>query len=245
MCTVPEGRGVVFGTKNDKRSQYICRIPLPRRARAITSLCGTSRIKEVFFMFKHPFSSEFWRQSMKSVRQLRVLVMCAICMAASIVLGYFYIPISESLSIRFSYLATASAGLISGPIGALLYGFAVDILDFFMHPGYTYFPGYTLSAMAGAFFYAIFFYRQRITIIRIVLCRLCVNYIVNVGLGALWSSMLYSKGYIYYVSTSLLKNTLMLPVEVFIMYIFFRALLPAFKASRFIPAEQNQKITWF
>ena len=160
-------------------------------------------------MFKSPFSRGFWHQSAVTARNLKVLVMCALCMAASIILGYFYIPVSDNLTIRFSYLATATAGLVAGPIGGLLYGFTVDILDFFMHPGYSFFFGYTLSAMAGAFFYAIFFFRQRITILRIVLCRLCVNYLVNVLMGALWSSMLYSKGYIYYLTTSLLKNTIM------------------------------------
>ena len=77
-----------------------------------------------------------------------------------------------------------------------------------------------------------------------VLCRLCVNYIVNVGMGALWSSMLFSKGYLYYLTTSLVKNTVMLPVEVAVTAAFFALLLPAFKAARFIPADQAQKITW-
>ena len=195
-------------------------------------------------MYSSPFSKGFWQEAVRSVRSLRTLIFCALCMAASIILGYFYIPITESLQIRFTYLATSTVGLVCGPAAALLYGFAVDILDFFMHPGYTFFFGYTLSAMAGALFYAIFYYRQRITILRIVLCRLCINYIVNVGMGALWSSMLYSKGYLYYLTTSLFKNTVMLPVETAVTVAFFSLLLPAFKAARFIPAEQARKITW-
>lgn len=196
-------------------------------------------------MFAGPFSKGFWQDSLKTAKKLRVLVMCALCMAASVVLGYFYIPVGENLTIRFSYLATATAGLVAGPVGALIYGFTVDILDFFMHPGYAFFFGYTLSAMAGAFFYAIFFYRQKITVLRIVFCRLCVNYLVNVLMGSLWSNIFYGKGYIYYLLKSLMKNTVMLPVEVIIMATFFTLLLPALKASGLIPAEQNRKITWF
>lgn len=195
-------------------------------------------------MFKSPFSKGFWQEAARSARSLRTLIFCALCMAASIILGYFYIPITESLQLKFTYLATSTVGLVCGPVAALLYGFTVDILDFFMHPGFSFFFGYTLSAMAGAFFYAIFYYRQRITILRMVLCRLCVNYIVNVGMGALWSSMLFSKGYLYYLTTSLVKNTVMLPVEVAVTAAFFALLLPAFKAARFIPADQAQKITW-
>ena len=195
-------------------------------------------------MYNSPFSRAFWRDSLENARSLKTMVICALCMAMSIILGYFYIPITESLSIRFTYLATSTVGLVAGPVAALIYGVAVDLLDFMMHPGFTFFFGYTLSAMVGAFFYAIFYYRQKITVLRILLCRLCVNLIVNVGMGAYWSNMLYGKGFIYRVTTSFFKNIIMLPVEVIITVAFFSLLLPAFKSARYIPAEQNRKITW-
>ena len=196
-------------------------------------------------MYNSPFSRAFWRDSLENARSLKTLVICALCMAMSIILGYFYIPITESLSIRFTYLATSTVGLVAGPVAALIYGAAVDLLDFMMHPGFTFFFGYTLSAMVGAFFYAIFYYRQRITILRIVLCRLCVNLIVNVVMGAYWSNMLYGKGFIYRMTTSFFKNIIMLPIEVIITIAFFSLLLPAFKSARYIPADQNRKISWF
>ncbi len=195
-------------------------------------------------MFRSPFSGAFWRQSVKTAASLRVMVICAMCMAASIVLGYFYVPISDTLTIRFTYLATATAGLVAGPVGALLYGFAVDILGFVIHPQGTFFFGYTLSAMFGALLYALFFYRQRLTVLRMVLCRILVNYGVNVALGAFWSSLLYSKGYLYYLTKSLVKNTVMLPIEVAIMAAFFSLLLPAIKKTGIVPAEQCRKVTW-
>ena len=195
-------------------------------------------------MYNSPFSRAFWRDSLENARSLKTMVICALCMAMSIILGYFYIPITESLYIRFTYLATSTVGLVAGPVAALIYGAAVDLLDFMMHPGFTFFFGYTLSAMVGAFFYAIFYYRQKITVLRILLCRLCVNLIVNVGMGAYWSNMLYGKGFIYRVTTSFFKNIIMLPIEVIITGAFFSLLLPAFKSARYIPAEQNRKITW-
>ena len=193
-------------------------------------------------MYKTPFSPGFWREAWRNATRLRVLVICALCMAASIVLGYFYVPIGENLTIRFTYLATATAGLIAGPVGALVYGFAVDILDFVIHPGGSFFFGYTLSAMAGAFIYAMFFIRQRVTVVRIILCRILVNYLVNVLMGSFWSSILYSRGYLYYLTKSLVKNTLMLPVEVIIMTAFFSLLLPSMKNTNLIPREQCARV---
>ena len=94
-----------------------------------------------------------------------------------------------------------------------------------------FFPGYTLTAMAGSFVYALFLYRARITVRRIVLCKLCVNLLVNVGLNCLWSAMLYSKGYLFYLGQSLAKNLLMLPVEIVILLTFLRIMLPVLSSA--------------
>lgn len=107
-------------------------------------------------MYSSALSKGFWKESLQGVRSLRVMCMCALCMALSVILGYFYVPITDGLTIRFTYLATAMASLVAGPIGGLLYGFTVDILDFFMHPGYSFFFGYTLSGHGRGLFLRLF-----------------------------------------------------------------------------------------
>ena len=54
-----------------------------------------------------------------------------------------------------------------------------DILGFILQPTGDFFPGYTLSTMAGVLVYALCFYRARITVLRIVLANLVVNLLVN------------------------------------------------------------------
>ncbi len=198
-------------------------------------------------LFAVPFSKEYWRQAFKAVKDIRVLTVCAMCMALSLLLGRFRIPVGENLKIGFTFLATATAGIIAGPVMALIYGAAVDIIDFFLNNsgGYPFFFGYTLSAMLGALVYALFFYRARITLLRLALCRIIINYGVNVALGSVWSAMMYSKGYMYYFYSSLIKNTAMLPIEVLMMYLFFTLLLPAMASARLIPREQKQRIKLF
>lgn len=105
-----------------------------------------------------------------------------------------------------------------------------------------FFPGYTLTAMAGSFVYALFLYRARITVRRIVLCKLCVNLLVNVGLNCLWSAMLYSKGYLFYLGQSLAKNLLMLPVEVVILLTFLRIMLPVLSSAGLTPPQPTKHI---
>ena len=89
--------------------------------------------------------------------------------------------------------------------------------------------------MCGSVIYALFLYRQRITILRLALAKTVVNYGVNVLLGALWSQMLYGKGYIYYAGKSLVKNTMMLPAEIIILVLLFNVIVPILQKRRLIP----------
>jgi len=115
-----------------------------------------------------------------------MLTLAAIVVALRIVLGGVRIPLGDNLNIFFGYLINSLGSAIYGPVVALLSGFATDILGYFVRPDGPFFPGYVLSTMLGSFFYALFFYRARITLPRIIGAKLTVNLLVNVGLGALW-----------------------------------------------------------
>ena len=101
-----------------------------------------------------------------------------------------------------------------GPVLGLLFGFAEDILSFFLTGGggYPFFPGYTLTTMLGVLTYALFFYRAKVTISRVFLAKLLTN-IQNVVLGALWMAILTGKAWYVTAFASALKNLIMLPVQ--------------------------------
>ena len=153
----------------------------------------TPQSNDVFF--KTPFCAQYWREAKKSLKSLRLLVLAALLVAGRVAITGFPIMVGENLKISFGFFLNALGSLIYGPYVGILTGFATDILGVILHPMGPFFPGYTLTAMAGSFVYALFLSRARITVRRIVLCKLCVNLLVNVGLNCLWSAMLYSKGY--------------------------------------------------
>ena len=108
--------------------------------------------------------------------------------------------------------------------------------------GSPFFPGYTLTAMLSAFIYALFFFRARISVLRILLCKLVINYGMNVLLGSLWRIILYGKGYLFYVSTSFLKNTILLPIEVLILFLLFSLLLKPLAHMGLTPPQPTSRI---
>ena len=51
----------------------------------------------------------------------------------------------------------------------------------------------------------------------------CSCYGSNVLLGSVWKAMLYGKGYLYYLTSGAVKNTIMLPIEVFLTWVVLNA----------------------
>ncbi len=187
-----------------------------------------------------PFSRSYWRTALRELQNLRMLTLAAIVVALRIVLSGLYIPLGDNLNIFFGYFVNSLGAAIYGPVVALLSGFATDVLGYFVHPTGPFFPGYVLSTMLGSFFYALFFYRARVTALRVVLAKLSVNLLVNVGLGALWSAIQFSKGYYYYLVKSLAKNIGLLPVEALLLWLFLRAMAPICTKNGLLPKQEKK-----
>lgn len=194
-------------------------------------------------LYRTPFSAAYWKQAAADAKNIRMLTLAALLIALRLILSNFYIPVAQGMNIYFGYLLNALGAAIYGPIMGIITGFVVDILGFILTPSqYGFFFGYTITAMAGSFLYALFLYRTRVSIVRIALAKAAVNVFVNILMGALWSSMLFSKGYLYYLARSVVKNVVMLPVEILLLYLFFQVMLPILSQMRLAPAQPGKRI---
>lgn len=190
-------------------------------------------------LFQTPFSRAYWRESLKSFRSLRGMVFAALMVAVCVAVSYLpSVPVTPGgRTISLTFIPRALCSLVYGPIGALVFGAAEDTLSFLIDSGgYPYFPGYALTTMLGCFTYALFFYRTKVTITKIFLAKLLTN-IQNVFLGALWSSMMSGKAYLFVMWDSAIKNLLTLPAYTIILYVALQALLPIMQKMGIIPNQ--------
>ena len=174
------------------------------------------------------FTKEYWHSSFSKLKSTRYLALMAIMIAMKIALSFFSVPlpIGDNLRLTFGWLVAGVQGAILGPGAAAVSGAISDIVGFMIRPTGPFFFGYTISEMLGSFVYGLFFYRKKITLPRIAMAKATVNYVVNVLIGSIWSAMLYSKGYIYYASKSLVKNTILLPFEIVLIWLVFQNVGP-------------------
>ena len=152
--------------------------------------------------FSSLWSGNYWRQARDALKQPRLLAVSALLLAASIAIASVFIPLPANLRVYFSFLPKALCGAVCGPVCGVLFGAAADLLGYMLHPSGGFFFGYTLSSMTGMLLYGLGLFRARLTPRRLAITKLAVNLLCNVGLGALWSAMLYQKGYLFYLGTS-------------------------------------------
>lgn len=191
-------------------------------------------------MFLFMFSKSYWKSSADNLKNVRMLAFIALMIALKIVIGFIRIPVGENLRITLTYIVVAIEGMVVGPIAGITSAFITDNLSFILFPDGAYFPGYTLTAMLGSFFYSIFLYQKKATWTRLTFSKICNNYLVNVLLGSLWSSMLYGKAYLVYATTSLIKNTLLLPIEIILLMIAIKFIYPILKNKNLANSSQDQ-----
>ena len=193
-------------------------------------------------MIQSTFSPGYWRAAWGEIKNLRRLVFAALICALCIVVGALFITVGDNLRIKFTFFFAAVGSAVYGPVLGLLVGAISDILGYMIFPSGAYFPGYTLSSMLGSLIYALFLYRKKITVLRLFGAKFLVNYLVNVLLGSLWSKVMFGKGYLYYMTTSLVKNSLLLPVEVILLAALFALLLPVFSRMGLLPGHEQRDL---
>ena len=189
------------------------------------------------------YAAAYWQQAADEFKNIRVLAFAGMVTALAIILESFPIYLlGQSLKIYFSFVVVSLGCACYGPLVGMGVGAVIDTLGFLLSSyGEPYFPGYLITAMLSGLIYGVMLYQRKPTIPRLIVTRLLINYGSNVLLGSVWKAMLYGKGYLYYLSTGMVKNTIMIPIEVALMWLALtRQKNTAWTAATFISADEAQ-----
>lgn len=181
-------------------------------------------------LFATPFSAEYWRLSAGELKSTRVLVLAALLTALRIAIKSLKIPIGPNLTITFGFIINALGSTIYGPVVAALTSAISDTLGAVLFPSGNYFLPFTFVEVAGGVIFALFFYRTKITTMRVVWARFSVTAICNLILNPVCMYYYYQiySGQYYAIFTvpRVVKNLALFPLQALILVIFFNAMLP-------------------
>ena len=182
-------------------------------------------------------TKEYWRSSFSKLKDIRYLTIIGLMIALKFILDQIRIPVSDNLNIMFTFIPVALEAAIVGPGAAMVSAAITDTLGTMLSSYGPYFPGYLLNKVLASLICGLFFYRTHITLWKTALSKALINYGVNVLLGSLWSSILYGKAFLVYASASAVKNTILLPFEVLVLFALLKTLVPVLKRRQLIPPE--------
>lgn len=195
-------------------------------------------------LFPHPFSKAYWKQAASEFKKTKVLVFAALMIALRVVLKMVSIPIAPDLRINTAFIANAFGAAVFGPVVAIVAAAITDTLGCIIFPTGVYFFPFIFVEIAGSLFYALCFYRAKISIGRIIFASFLINFGVNILINTpimmLYYDMILGKYYAPVDMLRIVKNLAEIPVESFVLTILFRALLPAAKQMSLMVCDYDK-----
>ncbi len=181
-------------------------------------------------LFSTPFSAAYWRLAAAELKSTRMLVLAAVLTALRIAIKSLSIPIGPSLNITFGFIINSVGSMIYGPVMAILTSAISDTLGAILFPSGPYFFPFIFEEIAGGLLFALFFYRTKISTMRVLLGRFSVTLVCNIIL----SPCLLYYYYLIYMGTSynifslprMIKNLALFPLQSLVMVLLFNAVLP-------------------
>ena len=195
------------------------------------------------------FTKQYWKDSISNFKNVKSLVLMSIFIGVCVAVGgYFPIKIfGRYVSLLFVFWPII--GFLFGPIPAMFITGVVDLLVFFLFPtGYPMYIGYTLTQMLIGFLNGLFFYKTRISIFKIFISKLIINFGIHVGIESIFYADIMNlnfSAYVAYVTTGALKNGIFLPFETIIIVMVMIAMVPVFKALKLGDQKYLDKVHIF
>ena len=180
-------------------------------------------------LYKHPFCAGYWRDAVAELKDTKMLVFAALIVALRVALKTIIrIPLGPSLDITPAFMANALGAMVYGPVVGAIGAIVSDVLGVILR-GDTYFLPYVLTEISGTIIFAMFFYRQKITPVRVILSRFSICLFVNILLQTPIDMLFqYVNGYKIVALTlpRIFKNLFMFPLESVALAVFLTAIQP-------------------
>lgn len=163
------------------------------------------------------------------------IILTSVLLAMQIILSRFLSIKTPIVKISFAFVPTMLCATWLGPKWTVLLNVLGDVIGATLFPTGPYFIGYTISTAIAGLIYGLLLYKKesdsfsdKIFIFRVIIAVLLVNLIVNLGLNTLWTSITSGKAFQVILVTRLIKQLIMVPVNVVIIIFIERILRKPF-----------------
>ncbi len=155
---------------------------------------------------------------MSRLKNMKVLTTAAMLAAAGMILGFFKLPISNIVEIRFTSLPIMIAGWLFGPAIGGVVGGLVDIGGYIIRPTGPYVPAFTLDTILTGVIFDFFLYKKKLSFKRVIIANVINAGIVNLVLNTFWLSLLYKLPFVATFIARVPKECITIPLYTVVLY---------------------------
>lgn len=166
---------------------------------------------------------------MQAISKTKKMILSALMITLSIVLSRFLSIKTPLLAISFSFVPTMLSAIWLGPKYTCLIAGIADLIGAILFPFGEFFIGFTVSSVLSGLIYGLILYKKdgelskKSLLIRLIISSLAVALIINTGLNTLWLVIMYDKAFIALLMTRIVKEVIMVPIQVVTMFLLVQA----------------------
>lgn len=156
--------------------------------------------------------------------KIKKIIIAGLLLATTIVLNRFLSIKTPVVVISFSFIPLMLSGILLGPWWTMMIAGLADLIGALLFPFGAYFVGYTITSLLTGFVYGLFLHRKdeklsnKKFVFKLIISCLVVLIVCNGLINSLWIYITSKKAIMAILPTRLLKQVVMLPIEVVIMF---------------------------
>lgn len=178
--------------------------------------------KEVYFL---NILKNYFHEPFKQLRNTKTLTTCSMLIALSVISSViitFYPDITLKFSIAFIFTAIIASKY--GPFIAAVSAALTDVIQYLVKPVGAYILPLTLTCALTGFLFGFFFYREKTKLWRIIVAQTINCIFISTLLNSFILSFYVGKAFEALIVARVVKNFIMLPIEILILFFIFSAL---------------------
>ena len=195
------------------------------------------------------FSAEYWREAVRELANPRTLVFAALIIALRVVVKMFKIPTPFGVTFTFDCYVNALGSIVYGPLVAILVGAISDTIGCILFPTGPYFFPFIFVEISSSVIFALFLWRKKISVGRVLTTKFTVNLFCNIFLTSVFMKWMYvalgdPKATTYNIinGVRIAKNLIAFPIESILIVVVLGAFVPVLKRFKAVPDSQGELI---
>ncbi len=190
------------------------------------------------------FSAAYWKEAAAVFTDTKMLVFAAMIIALCVAVKLLRIPLAAGLNLTLHSYVVSLGSMIYGPVMGLAVGAISDVIGCIIAPSGAYFAPFTVIEMSSSFIFALFLWKQKISLPRIFAAKFTVNFVCNIIFTSIAMKWMYAAfqmegTYSLINLTRIVKNLVLFPLESVLIATVIGAAMPALRSLKLTDNRHN------